>query len=106
MIWFSFLLLGVLGVSLLFLGFAQRRPVLLFVSAVFLILMGMFLFGQGIEIPTGSHATVDANMTVVDSNLTYTTYTTNNDLVLQFLAWLSLIIGLLLAVTGFVFWAR
>ena len=98
MIWFMFLILGVIAAVAIIQGLRTQSPLLVFGASILLIIFGVLLFAQGIEVPTGVHTdiTYDVNGMPIsfDDNSTYTAYTTTNDVVIQLLAYLTLVIGL------------
>ena len=93
-----FLILGIIAAVAIVQGLRTQSPILVFGASILLIIFGVLLFAQGIDVPTGFHTDIiyDANQLPVsfDDNSIYTTYTTANEVVIQLLAYLTLVIGL------------
>jgi hypothetical protein len=80
-----FILIVIFGIILLYLGYTQYSFPMVYLAFFVFLVIGLFLFSEGIDFETGTHIIPQPDGSNIASAV-YTTYTTENSFVVNIIA--------------------
>ena len=85
MILILFIICVLIGAIFLYLGYSQYSFPMMYLGMFVFLVLGMFIFSEGIDIETGTHLVPQPDGSDIAS-VVYTTYTTSNSFVINIIA--------------------